>query len=75
MRQGALSLNGGTLNTTADISSSRAVDLLGAGTLSTDAGTTLTLNGAIFGAGRVYQGRHRQPRPDRHEQLWRRQRP
>ncbi|HET6523561.1 autotransporter-associated beta strand repeat-containing protein [Sphingopyxis sp.] len=47
---GALSLNGGILNTTADIASGRAIDLLGAGTFATDAGTTLTLNGGITGA-------------------------
>ena len=48
---GALALNGGTLNTTDDIDSARAIDLLGAGTLLTDTGTTLTLNGAVSGAG------------------------
>ena len=39
---GGLVFNGGTLNTTADLASNRAVTLLGAGTLSTDAGTTLS---------------------------------
>ncbi|MGK6353839.1 autotransporter-associated beta strand repeat-containing protein [Sphingomonas sp. DT-207] len=48
---GGLSLNGGTLNTTADLSSGRAVELAGAGTFLTDAGTTLTLGGAVTGAG------------------------
>lgn len=48
---GALSLNGGTLNTTADIGSNRVIDLLGSGTLLTDPGTTLTLGGAVTGAG------------------------
>ncbi|KRC81464.1 hypothetical protein ASE13_03470 [Sphingomonas sp. Root241] len=48
---GALTLNGGTLNTTADIASNRAVSLLGAGILSTDAGTTLTLGGVASGTG------------------------
>ncbi len=48
---GGLVFNGGTLNTTADLASNRAVTLLGAGTLSTDAGTTLSLNGPITGAG------------------------
>ena len=48
---GGLSFDGGTLNTTADVISSRAVDLIGAGTLAIDAGTSLTLNGAISGAG------------------------
>jgi fibronectin-binding autotransporter adhesin len=48
---GGLSLNGGTLNTAADLSSARAVDLAGAGTFLTDAGSTLTLTGAMSGAG------------------------
>ncbi|MCW6528634.1 autotransporter-associated beta strand repeat-containing protein [Sphingomonas sp. MMSM20] len=48
---GALTLNGGTLNTTATMSSGRAVSLLGSGTLLTDAGTTLTLDGTISGGG------------------------
>ena len=48
---GPLALNDGTLNTTADIDSARAIDLLGAGTLLTDTGTTLTLNGPVSGAG------------------------
>ena len=46
-----LSLNGGTLNTTASIISARDVDLVGAGTFLTDAGTTLTLNGVVSGGG------------------------
>jgi fibronectin-binding autotransporter adhesin len=48
---GGLSLNGGTLNTTADLSSVRAVELAGSGTFRTDAGTILTLSGAVIGAG------------------------
>ena len=48
---GGLSFNGGTLNTTADISSARAVTLTGQGVFATDAGTTLSLTGAITGAG------------------------
>ncbi|KRC81475.1 autotransporter-associated beta strand repeat-containing protein [Sphingomonas sp. Root241] len=48
---GGLSLDGGTLNTTADIAANRAANLLGAGTLLTDTGTTLTLTGPIAGAG------------------------
>ena len=48
---GGLGFDGGTLNTTADLTSSRAVDLIGAATLLTDAATTLTLGGAISGAG------------------------
>ncbi|MDQ0251937.1 fibronectin-binding autotransporter adhesin [Sphingomonas kyeonggiensis] len=50
---GGLSFNGGTLNTTADIGSARAVTLDGQGVLATDAGTTLTLSGAITGAGNL----------------------
>ncbi|MBZ9738665.1 autotransporter-associated beta strand repeat-containing protein [Mesorhizobium sp. CO1-1-4] len=48
---GGLSFNGGTLNTTTSFASGRAVDVLGQGTLSTDANTTLTLNGVISGVG------------------------
>ncbi|PSJ63205.1 autotransporter outer membrane beta-barrel domain-containing protein [Mesorhizobium soli] len=48
---GGLSFNGGALHTTADITSSRNVTLTGTGTLRTDAGTTLTLDGAVAGAG------------------------
>ncbi|ARS26810.1 autotransporter-associated beta strand repeat-containing protein [Sphingomonas sp. KC8] len=48
---GGLSFDGGTLNTTADIASSRAVNLVGTGGFLTDAGTTLTMNGAFSGAG------------------------
>ncbi|CAN7423228.1 autotransporter-associated beta strand repeat-containing protein [Caulobacter sp. LjRoot300] len=51
-----LSINGGALNTTADLSSTRAVDLAGAGAFLTDAGTTLTLSGAISGAGVLTKG-------------------
>jgi fibronectin-binding autotransporter adhesin len=48
---GGLSFDGGTLNTTADFTSGRAVDLIGTGGFLTDAGTTLTMNGAFSGAG------------------------
>jgi fibronectin-binding autotransporter adhesin len=48
---GGLSFNGGTLNTTASFSSARAVTLAGQGGFATDAGTTLTLTGAIAGTG------------------------
>src|SRR3546814_5746758 len=48
---GGLSFNGGTLQTTATMSSGRAVSLVGAGTFLTDAGTTLTVSGLISGAG------------------------
>ena len=46
-----LGIAGGTLHTTADIVSGRAVDLAGAGTLLTDGGTALTLNGLVSGTG------------------------
>ena len=48
---GTLSFAGGTLNTTADIVSNRAVSLTGDGIFETNAGTSLTLNGAVAGAG------------------------
>ncbi|MDX3884195.1 MAG: autotransporter-associated beta strand repeat-containing protein [Sphingomonas sp.] len=49
---GALSFNGGTLRTTADIVSNRATTLgLAGGTLETAAGTSLTFAGAIGGGG------------------------
>ncbi|WP_043441267.1 autotransporter-associated beta strand repeat-containing protein, partial [Cupriavidus sp. HPC(L)] len=48
---GGLTLNNGTLQTTADLSSARAVTLEGNGTMLTDAGTTATLSGAVSGAG------------------------
>jgi fibronectin-binding autotransporter adhesin len=49
---GTLALNGGTLHTTASFASARAVTLdAGGGTFDTDNLTTLTLTGAIGGAG------------------------
>lgn len=48
---GDLTLDGGTLHTTADIGMSRSLNLAGTGRLLTDAGTTLTLNGPLSGAG------------------------
>ncbi len=45
-----LTLNGGTLQTTASMASARSITL-GGGTFSPDAGTTLTLNGTIGGDG------------------------
>ncbi|MBB4098719.1 autotransporter outer membrane beta-barrel domain-containing protein [Sphingomonas kyeonggiensis] len=48
---GGLSFNGGTLATTADIGSARGVTLAGQGVFAPDAGTTLTLTGAITGTG------------------------
>jgi fibronectin-binding autotransporter adhesin len=50
---GGLRLDGGTLHTTADISSARAVELASLGVLVTDGGTTLTLSGSISGVGGV----------------------
>lgn len=48
---GSLTFTGGTLNTTADVTSSRNVILDGTGTFSTDAGSTLTLDGTVSGTG------------------------
>jgi outer membrane autotransporter protein len=48
---GALTFNGGTLENTASLSTSRNVTLAANGTLLTDTGTTLTLNGTIAGTG------------------------
>ncbi|MBE1529555.1 fibronectin-binding autotransporter adhesin [Sphingopyxis sp. OAS728] len=48
---GAIRFDGGTLHTTASFSSARDVALIGAGGFSTDAGTTLTLAGALSGTG------------------------
>jgi autotransporter-associated beta strand protein len=47
---GGLTFNGGTLEATATLTSTRAVTLTGLGTVQVDTGTT-TLNGAIAGAG------------------------
>ena len=46
-----LGFNGGTLRSTADIATTRAVDLVGNGSFLTDTGTSLTLGGAVSGAG------------------------
>lgn len=48
---GRISFGGGTLRTTSNMTSGRALDFAGAGTLSTDAGTSLTLNGVLSGTG------------------------
>ena len=48
---GGLSLDGGTLWTTDDIATSRAITLARTGTFFVDPGTALSLNGAISGAG------------------------
>jgi fibronectin-binding autotransporter adhesin len=49
----SITFNGGTLNTTADITlnSNRGITLTGAGTINTNSGTTLTYGGVITGAG------------------------
>jgi fibronectin-binding autotransporter adhesin len=52
---GGLSFNGGTLSTSADVASSRAVSLVGDGAVAPDAGTTLTLNGLVSGTGALFQ--------------------
>lgn len=48
---GALTLNGGTLQTTASLGIDRTVTLTAASTFATDGGTTATLTGALSGAG------------------------
>ncbi|WP_181181039.1 autotransporter-associated beta strand repeat-containing protein [Mesorhizobium sp. B2-4-3] len=48
---GALSFDGGTLSTTDSFATSRAVNVMSSGTISTAADTTLTLNGALTGSG------------------------
>ncbi|SDA90609.1 autotransporter outer membrane beta-barrel domain-containing protein [Mesorhizobium qingshengii] len=48
---GGLTFNGGTLETTADITSARTIALAGGGTFLTDPSTTLTLTNVISGAG------------------------
>ncbi|WP_161492382.1 autotransporter outer membrane beta-barrel domain-containing protein [Brucella pituitosa] len=48
---GALSLDGGTLNTTASMTSARAVSLTGVGSFAINASTVLTLSGPISGSG------------------------
>ncbi|MDG2524907.1 autotransporter-associated beta strand repeat-containing protein [Stenotrophomonas sp. HITSZ_GD] len=48
-----LAFHGGTLATTADVTSARAVSLDGHGTLDTAAGSTLTLAGVVDGAGQL----------------------
>ncbi|WP_426703068.1 autotransporter-associated beta strand repeat-containing protein [Rhodanobacter sp. Col0626] len=48
---GSLSVDDGTLHTTASFESNRSVGLGGAATFDTDAGTTLTLDGDVSGSG------------------------
>uniref|UniRef100_Q11CH2 Outer membrane autotransporter barrel domain n=1 Tax=Chelativorans sp. (strain BNC1) TaxID=266779 RepID=Q11CH2_CHESB len=52
---GGVILDGGTLNTTADIATDRAFTLEGGGALSTDLGTRLTLGGSLTGAGNLFK--------------------
>lgn len=48
---GAVTINTGTIETTADLATNRAITLDGTGTLLTGAGTGFTVNGVIDGAG------------------------
>ncbi|WP_404924865.1 autotransporter-associated beta strand repeat-containing protein [Mesorhizobium sp. ORM16] len=48
---GGLSFDGGTLRTTDSFATSRAVNVMSSGTVSTAAATTLTLNSALSGSG------------------------
>ncbi|ARS29523.1 autotransporter outer membrane beta-barrel domain-containing protein [Sphingomonas sp. KC8] len=48
---GPLSFDGGTLDTTANLTSDRTVTFMGAGTVATEAGTTFMLTGSLFGSG------------------------
>ncbi|WP_214473768.1 autotransporter outer membrane beta-barrel domain-containing protein [Mesorhizobium sp. dw_380] len=48
---GGLAFDGGTLRTTDSFSTSRGMNVMSSGTVSTAAATTLTLNGALTGAG------------------------
>ncbi len=50
---GSLTLNGGTLLSTASLTSDRAVILWSGGTISPDTNTTLTLNGPVTGNGNL----------------------
>ncbi|MCZ4094705.1 autotransporter-associated beta strand repeat-containing protein [Sinorhizobium psoraleae] len=53
---GALTFNGGTLRTTASFTTGRSIELAGQGTILTDTGTALTLNGAFSGNGKFVKG-------------------
>ena len=48
---GALSFDGGTLHSTASITSGRNIDMIGGGTIVTDAGTSLIFIGTVTGSG------------------------
>lgn len=51
---GSLALDGGALETTADLASARSITLgAGGGTLSPETGTVLSLSGSVGGAGRL----------------------
>ncbi|MEM5439954.1 autotransporter outer membrane beta-barrel domain-containing protein [Paraburkholderia diazotrophica] len=50
---GGLTLDGGTLETTANMTSARNVSLASTGTFVTDPGTTLALDGTIAGSGSI----------------------
>ncbi|RXZ44441.1 hypothetical protein EBB06_04870 [Crenobacter cavernae] len=53
---GNITLNGGTLQTTASMGTDRRVTLSADSQLLTDEGTTFTQNGGIDGAGRLFKG-------------------
>ncbi|WP_421996224.1 autotransporter-associated beta strand repeat-containing protein [Reyranella sp.] len=48
-----LALNGGTLQSTANLEMTRAITMTGTGTMQTDSGTTLVSNGVIGGGGNL----------------------
>lgn len=48
---GGISFDGGTLHSTASIASARDIAMIGKGTIVTDGGTTLALNGSVTGSG------------------------
>lgn len=48
---GAIEFQGGTLQTSANLTSGRTLDFAGAGTVLTDSGTTFTYNGTLTGDG------------------------
>ncbi|AXK38762.1 hypothetical protein DWG20_04570 [Crenobacter cavernae] len=52
---GDITLNGGTLQTTANMGTDRKITLLSNSQLLTDAGTTFTQNGGIDGSGRLFK--------------------
>lgn len=50
---GPLTLEGGVLNTTANVATNRNVTLTGTGTILTNSGTSLVINGTVSGAGNL----------------------